>query len=75
MQPVQDLISERFSRLKLKDDPIQLTNTVTEDEIIQFQRHIHEMFPDMDINQLQKFHTNKIESNIQWKKLHCGETH
>ena len=37
IQPVQNLISERFSRLKLKDDPIQLTNTVTEDEIIQFQ--------------------------------------
>ena len=29
------------------------------------------MFPDMDINQLQKVHTNKIESYIQWKMLHC----
>ena len=65
IQPVQDLISERFSRVKLRDDPIHLTNTVTEDKIIQFQRHIHEMFPD---NQLQKVHTNKIESYIQWKK-------
>ena len=34
IQPVQDLISERFSRLKLKDDQIQLTNRVIEDEII-----------------------------------------
>ena len=50
-------------------------NTVTEDEVIQFQRHTHEMFPGMDINQLQKVHTNKMEWYIQWKKLHCRETH
>ena len=30
------------------------------------------MFPDMDINQLQKVHTDKMESYIQWKKLHCS---
>ena len=33
------------------------------------------MFPDMDINQLQTVHSDKIESYIQWKKLHCKETH
>ena len=33
------------------------------------------MFPGMDINQFQKVPTNKIELYIQWKKLHCRETH
>ena len=37
IQLIQDLSSERFSSLKLGDYPIQLTNTVTEDDIIQFQ--------------------------------------
>ena len=75
IQPVQDLISDRFSRLKLKDEGFECVPTVTEEEMNYFQRHIADLFPGMDSKQLQKKHTNSISTYIRWKKTDCRETH
>ena len=75
MKNVQEMISERFSRLELKDKAFQNVDTITDDEILHFQRHISELFPGIEISKLQKAHTDKIESYNKWKKIHCNEEH
>ena len=75
LKDVQEMISERFSRLELKDKPFQNIDTITDDEILHFQRRVSELFPGIEINKLQKQHTNKIESYNTWKQIHCNEEH
>ena len=75
LKDVQEMISERFSRLELKDKPFQNIDTITDDEILHFQRRVSELFPGIENNTLQKQHTNNIESYNTWKQIHCNEEH
>ena len=59
VKPVQEMISSRFKRLTLKDVPFQCVPVVMKEEISDFQRHISDLFPGMDINKLTKKPTQK----------------
>ena len=74
VEPVQALVQNRFLRLKLKEEPITVTDPATSEEIDVLKRHLRELFPDLDLLKLQKVHTNKSQSYISWKANHCLET-
>jgi hypothetical protein len=71
--PPKSIIESRFSRLKLKDEPIQVDDPVSEDDVNKLMSQISEMFPDLDVTKLQKAHTRKSVSYNKWKKEHCRE--
>ena len=75
VRPVQQIISDRFSRLSLKEENFESVPTVTDDEIDRLKEYIPKLFPGMDPNKLQKEHTSKIPAYNEWKKIHCRETH
>ena len=51
VKPVQSLVKDRFLRLSLKDNPFHVEEPVTE-ECITLQRHLHELFPGLDVSKL-----------------------
>ncbi|KAH3802075.1 hypothetical protein DPMN_155743 [Dreissena polymorpha] len=59
IQPVQQIVAERFQRLTLKDIPFKKPEPVQDAEIDQIQRHLQKLFPDLDLSKLQKLHTPK----------------
>ena len=67
MKYVQEMVSEGFSRLQLKDGAFENVPTITDEEILHFQRHI--LFSGIEPNKLHKSHTDKIESYNTWKKI------
>ena len=73
VMPPKSNIESRFSRLKLKDEPIQVDDPVSEDDVNKLMSQISEMFPDLDVTKLQKAHTRKSVSYNKWKKEHCRE--
>ena len=75
VRPVQQIISDRFSRLSLKEENFESVPTVTDDEIDRLKEYIPKLFPGMDPNKLQKEHTSKVPAYNEWKKIHCRETH
>ena len=75
MESVQATVGDRFSRLKLKEEPIEVIDPVADQEIDILQRHLRALFPTLDLRKLQKQHTNKNEDYQKWKLAHCHETH
>ncbi|XP_033753308.1 uncharacterized protein LOC117336780 [Pecten maximus] len=73
VEPVQALISNRFRRLKLKENPIVASDPVTDEAIDVLKRHLRELFPQMDLDKLQKVHTKKVPAYVAWKEVHCQE--
>ncbi|CAG2185017.1 unnamed protein product [Mytilus edulis] len=73
VEPVQSLIRNRFSRLKLKDQPVAVSDPMTDIEIDTLQRHLRELFPELDLKKLVKTHTDKVQSYQTWKENHCRE--
>ena len=73
VEKVQATIQKRFRRLKLKDEPIVTADPVKDDEIDLFKRHLRELFADLDLEKLQKVHTEKVKSYVTWKEKHCRE--
>jgi hypothetical protein len=75
IEPVQSVVRNRFSRLKLKDAPFQVMDPVSDLEIDVLKRHLCELFPDLNIDRLQKAHTQKIKSYNEWLTAHCRSRH
>lgn len=73
MEPVQATVRNRFSRLSLKEEPFSVADPVTDDDIDILQRHLRAHFPEMNLAQLQKIHTKKVQSYISWLEKHCRE--
>ncbi|XP_052813249.1 uncharacterized protein LOC128240590 [Mya arenaria] len=61
----------RFSRLKLKDKPFNVLNPVTEEEIDILQRHLRQLFPDLDLSKVNKATTSKSEAYKAWMSQHA----
>ncbi|WAR05994.1 LOW QUALITY PROTEIN: hypothetical protein MAR_021363 [Mya arenaria] len=74
IEPIQSLIENRFMRLRLKDEPIRCLTPVSDAEIDLLKRHLRELFPDLDLDKLQKVHTNRCAEYVDWKTRHCRET-
>lgn len=62
-------------RLKLKEEPFQVIDPVSEGDIDIMQRHLRELFPTLDTGKLQKVHTSKNQEYVQWVSDHCRERH
>ena len=72
--PVQELLSERFRRLSLKDEPITTIDQVLDSEIESLQSHLTSLFPTLDLEKLKKAECRKCKEYVDWKKEHCRET-
>ncbi|XP_053389758.1 uncharacterized protein LOC128552728 [Mercenaria mercenaria] len=73
--PVQKKVEERFQRLKLKDIPFRTFDPVSDENISILQRHLRELFPEMDLTKLQKTHTKTIRSYQAYLETHCRQRH
>ena len=73
VEQIQSIIRNRFARLKLKDKPFITADPVGEDEIDLLKRHLRELFPDLNLDKLQKVYTKKSASYQNWTKAHCRE--
>lgn len=60
--------------MKLKDEPVQVLDPLSDQDIEVMKRHLRELFPDMDLTKLQKTHTRKIKSYQDWLDRHCKST-
>lgn len=74
LEEVKRTIQNRFIRLKLKDEPVQVLDPLSDQDIEVMKRHLRELFPDMDLTKLQKTHTRKIKSYQDWLDRHCKST-
>ena len=75
VEPLQALVSSRFRRLKLKDEPVEVVDPCTLDEIDLLKRHLRELFPALNLHKLQKVHTKKVEEYQRWIEAHCKVSH
>ncbi|CAC5400127.1 unnamed protein product [Mytilus coruscus] len=75
IEPVQSTVRNRFLRLSLKEKPMQAIDPIAIDEIDIIQRHLREHFPDLNLQKLQKVHTKKCQSYIQWIEKHSRQRH
>jgi hypothetical protein len=57
LEEVKRTIQNRFIRLKLKDEPVQVLDPLSDQDIAVLKQHLRELFPDMDLTKLQKTHT------------------
>lgn len=75
VEPLQSLVSSRFRRLKLKSEPIQVVDPCSLDDIDLVKRHLRELFPEVNLQKLQKYHTQKVEAYKAWIEKHCKASH
>ena len=73
IEPVQSIVRNRFTKLSLKEEPFAVIDPVTDQDIDVFQRHLREHFPELNLAQLQKIHTKKVQSYVSWLEQHCRE--
>lgn len=69
IQSVQQVVSEKFGRLALKDEPVTVLEPLPELEIDVLQRHLRELFPGMDLDKLQQFHLQRAALHISDKEM------
>ena len=74
LEPVQRIIEDRFSRLKLKDQFIRVIDPISEEAVDTLKRHLRELFPTLDLNKLQKTFTKKDVTYQEWVQKHCRLT-
>lgn len=75
IESVRSTIQNRFSRLKLKDEPVQPLDPVSDLDIDVFKRHLRDLFPEMDLQKLQKNHVSKVKAYMEWTERHCRDHH
>lgn len=75
MECTQFTVRNRFLRLSLKDKPMQAIDPVRQEEIDLLKRHLRELFPDMDVEKLQKVHTSKVVDYNEWLEKHTRPRH
>lgn len=54
---------------------MQAMDPVSEEEIDLLKRHLRELFPDMNIEKLQKVHTSKVVDYNEWLEKHTRQRH
>lgn len=71
IEPVQSTVNKRLRILTLKDEPFSCIDSLTEEEIDIFKRHLRELFPELDLSKLVKAHTKSVRSYQTWMEQHC----
>ena len=75
VEPVQSTIRNRFLRLSLKGESFAALDPISDQDIDIFQRHLRELFPDLDLDKLVKSQTSKSPSYTSWIERHCRLRH
>ncbi|XP_060552756.1 uncharacterized protein LOC132714041 [Ruditapes philippinarum] len=75
VESVQSIVRNRFSKLKLKGEGVQVLDPVTEEDIDLCKRHLRELFPELNLGKLVKNVTKKVLSLTKWMENHCRERH
>ncbi len=75
LHSVKNIIGDRFSKLVLKTQPVSNVTPVTDGDIDIIQRHMRELFPDLDPKKLQKMHTKKSKAYNDFVATHCRLRH
>ncbi|XP_070544371.1 uncharacterized protein [Ptychodera flava] len=75
VEPLQSLVRNRFTRLKLKEEAIQAMDPVADVEIdhLKVKQHLQAAFPDLATDKLQKAHTQKVKSYTSWMDKHSRQ--
>ncbi|XP_070559193.1 uncharacterized protein [Ptychodera flava] len=73
VEPLQSLVRNRFTRLKLKEEAIQAMDPVADVEIDHLKQHLQAAFPDLATDKLQKAHTQKVKSYTSWMDKHSRQ--
>ena len=73
VEPVQQVVENRFRRLSLKGEPVQVMAPVRHDEIDLLTRHLNLLFPDLDVSKLVKIHTSKNQIYQTWLEKHTRQ--
>ena len=66
-------MTQRFSRLSLKSEPIRIFNPVETTEIDSLQRHLHFLFPSLDTSRMTKAYTSRCKEYQKYLHDHCRE--
>ncbi|XP_052781350.1 uncharacterized protein LOC128217930 [Mya arenaria] len=74
IEPLREVIENRFKRLSLKDEPIEAMYPTSEEEMDILKQHLHYLFPQMNTDRLVKAETNKVEKYAEWLDLHCKQS-
>ena len=73
VEPVQNIVRNRFARLKLKDEPFAVLYSITNESIDLMKRHLRELFPSLNLDKLTKNKTCHVVEFQQWMAKHCRE--
>lgn len=73
IEQCRSTITQRFSRLCLKSEPIRIFNPVESTEIGSLQRHLHFLFPSLDTERMTKAHTSRCKEYQKYLQDHCRE--
>ncbi|CAL4071120.1 unnamed protein product, partial [Meganyctiphanes norvegica] len=71
IQPVQNTLSERFSRLALKDKPFKSLDPVSDESIEDLKIILSQRFSTLNLEKLQKVSTSKCSEYQNWLERHC----
>lgn len=75
IHPLKEVISKRFERLALKDEPVRSPIPVTNDEITFLRQLILNKFPRIDINKLRRKEISKVVCYQEWLEQHSRQRH
>lgn len=73
VRPLQQIISDRFKRLSLKEKQIQARQPVSDNEIQDMLDMLCTLFPGIDPDKLQKKHTQKLTTLQAWLESHTRQ--
>lgn len=73
IQEVQQVIRSRFERLSLKDTRVVTQDPVSDADILSVKVHLEKLFPDLDLNRLQKAVVAKNSIFQNWVERHCRQ--
>ena len=66
IRPVQELLSARFERLKLKGEPLHVKKPVNDEAIEEVQNKLQELFPGVDCKSVTKVQSSKNKKLTDW---------
>ena len=73
MSQVAKMVAERFTRLKLKGEPLKLNPPITEEQVQEVKVQLVTMFPGLNLDAVTKQSAAKCESLTKWIQCHCQE--
>jgi hypothetical protein len=70
---LQKTVGDRFSRMSLKQKPIDVQDPVEENDIRSLEEMLESLFPGLDVSKLTKQGLKKNQAYQNWLQKHCRE--